>query len=154
MRTNYLGSIWCLRAFLPGLEAAAPSDVVNIVSVAGVVAVPPSGPVLGVEARAARVLARDRRAAARRGIRVHTVKPGFVETEGFPQSSGCPRPLQRLVIGPEQIAEHVVALARARPGRDDRAALLRASAASCRRSCRIVAGASSRPLRKDSRIRP
>jgi short-subunit dehydrogenase len=38
---------------------------------------------------------------------VHTVKPGFVETEGFPQS-GLPRPLRRLVIGPEQIAEHVV----------------------------------------------
>ena len=24
MRTNYLGSVWCLRAFLPGLAAAAP----------------------------------------------------------------------------------------------------------------------------------
>src|SRR6266567_3078864 len=36
MRTNYLGGIWCLRAFLPGLEAAAPSHVVNVVSVAGV----------------------------------------------------------------------------------------------------------------------
>src|SRR5436853_4010847 len=38
MRTNYLGSVWCLRAFLPGLESAAPSDVVHIVSVAGAVA--------------------------------------------------------------------------------------------------------------------
>ena len=44
MRTNYFGSVWCLRAFLPGLEAAAPADVVNIVSVSGVVAFPPSGP--------------------------------------------------------------------------------------------------------------
>jgi len=32
-RTNYLGAVWCLRAFLPALEAAAPSDVVNVVSV-------------------------------------------------------------------------------------------------------------------------
>jgi uncharacterized protein len=44
IRINYLGAVWCLRAFLPGLRAAAPSDVVNIVSVAGVVAGPPSGP--------------------------------------------------------------------------------------------------------------
>jgi NAD(P)-dependent dehydrogenase (short-subunit alcohol dehydrogenase family) len=42
MRTNYLGGIWCLRAFLRGLEAAAPSDVVNVVSIAGAVAFPPS----------------------------------------------------------------------------------------------------------------
>ena len=43
--TNYLGSVWTLRAFLPGLEAAAPeAHVANIVSVAGTVAFPPSGP--------------------------------------------------------------------------------------------------------------
>ncbi|MGZ4402194.1 MAG: SDR family oxidoreductase, partial [Gaiellaceae bacterium] len=44
IRINYLGAVWCLRAFLPGLRAAAPSNVVNIVSVSGVVAGPPSGP--------------------------------------------------------------------------------------------------------------
>jgi short-subunit dehydrogenase len=38
---------------------------------------------------------------------VHTVKPGFVETEGFPQR-WLPRPLRHLVIGPEKIADHVV----------------------------------------------
>jgi NAD(P)-dependent dehydrogenase (short-subunit alcohol dehydrogenase family) len=26
VRTNYLGSVWCLRAFLPALEAGAPAD--------------------------------------------------------------------------------------------------------------------------------
>src|SRR5207342_1658969 len=36
-RTNYLGGVWCTRAFLPALEAAAPSDLVNVVSVAGTV---------------------------------------------------------------------------------------------------------------------
>jgi short-subunit dehydrogenase len=35
------------------------------------------------------------------------VKPGFVETEGFPQSR-LPRAVYRLVVGPEKIAEHVV----------------------------------------------
>ncbi|HVH50732.1 MAG TPA: hypothetical protein VM690_01175, partial [Gaiellaceae bacterium] len=44
---------------------------------------------------------------AQRRIRVHTVKPGFVETEGFPQA-WLPRPMRRLVVGPERIAEHIV----------------------------------------------
>lgn len=107
MRVNYLGSVWCLRAFLPGLRAAAPSDVVNVVSVAGSVAFPPSGP---YAASKHAQLAFSRAAAAqlrREGIRVHTVKPGFAETEGFPQS-WLPRPAQRLVIGPVEVAAHVL----------------------------------------------
>jgi uncharacterized protein len=105
MRTNYFGSVWCLRAFLPGLEP--PADVVNIVSVAGTVALPASGP---YAASKHAQLAFSRAVAAQlrpRGIRVHTVKPGFVETEGFPQS-WLPRRAQRLVIGPAEIARHVV----------------------------------------------
>ena len=107
MRTNYLGGLWCLRAFLPALEAAAPSDVVNIVSVAGTFALPASGP---YAASKHAQLAFSRATAAQlrsRGIRVHTVKPGFVETEGFPQS-WLPKRAQRLVLGPEAIAAHVV----------------------------------------------
>jgi NAD(P)-dependent dehydrogenase (short-subunit alcohol dehydrogenase family) len=108
IRINYLGGVWCLRAFLPGLEAAAPSDVVNIVSVAGDVAFPPSGP---YSASKHAQLAFSRATAAqlrRRRIRVHTIKPGFIETEGFPQA-WLPRPAQRLVVGPEKVAEHVLA---------------------------------------------
>jgi uncharacterized protein len=107
VRINYLGGVWCLRAFLPALEAAAPADVVNVVSVAGVFALPESGP---YAASKHAQLAFSRATAAAlgpRGIRVHTVKPGFVETEGFPQAR-LPRSLRRLVIGPERIAEHIV----------------------------------------------
>jgi NAD(P)-dependent dehydrogenase (short-subunit alcohol dehydrogenase family) len=106
-RTNYLGSVWCLRAFLPALEAAAPADVVNIVSVAGTVAVPQSGP---YAASKFAQLAFSRSVAAQlapRGIRVHTVKPGYVETEGFPQA-WLPAPMRRLVVGPDRIVAHVL----------------------------------------------
>ncbi len=108
MRVNYLGGVWCLRAFLAGLEAGAPSDVVNIVSVAGDVAFPPSGP---YSASKHAQLAFSRATAAQlraRRIRVHTIKPGFVETEGFPQAR-LPAPVQRLVVGPEAVAAHVMA---------------------------------------------
>ena len=107
IRTNYLGGVWCLRAFLPGLVAAAPSDVVNIVSVAGDVAFPPSGP---YSASKHAQLAFSRATAVqlrRRGIRVHTIKPGFVETEGFPQH-WLPPPARRIVVGPETVAGHVL----------------------------------------------
>ena len=107
VRVNYLGGVWCLRAFLPGLRAGAPSDVVNVVSVAGVVAFPPSGP---YSASKHAQLAFSRATAAelrREGIRVHTVKPGFAETEGFPQA-WLPRPFRRLVIGPEDVAAHIL----------------------------------------------
>jgi uncharacterized protein len=107
LRTNYLGGIWCVRAFLPALEAAAPSDIVNIVSVAGTVALPASGPYAAskhAQLAFSRALAAELRG---RDIRVHTVKPGFVETEGFPQS-WLPGPARRLVVGPERIAAHVL----------------------------------------------
>ena len=38
---------------------------------------------------------------------MHTVKPGFVETEGFPQA-WLPKPAQRLVVGPDAVAHHVL----------------------------------------------
>jgi hypothetical protein len=107
IRINYLGAVWCLRAFLPGLQAAAPSDVVNIVSVAGVVAGPPSGPYSAskhAELAFSRTVAAELRSQR---IRVHTVKPGFAETEGFPQAWLGPR-ARRIVIGPEDVAAHVL----------------------------------------------
>lgn len=100
---NYLGGVWCLRAFLPSLEP--PADIVNIVSVAGEVAGGPYSASKHAQLAFSRSIAAELRP---RGIRVHTVKPGFVETEGFPQRR-LPPPLRRLVVGPERVAEHVVA---------------------------------------------
>jgi short-subunit dehydrogenase len=109
LRVNYLGSVWCLRAFLPALEAAGRSDVVNIVSVAGAVAFPPSGP---YSASKHAQLAFSRATAGelrRRGIHVHTVNPGFVETEGFPQATRLRSALlRRAVVGPDRVARHVL----------------------------------------------
>jgi uncharacterized protein len=109
IRVNYLGSAWCLRAFLPALEAAGRADVVNIVSVAGTVAFAPSGP-YSASKHAQLAFSRSTAAELRsRGIHVHTVNPGFVETEGFPQQTALRSALlRRLVVEPEDIAEHVV----------------------------------------------
>ena len=109
LRTNYLGNVWCLRSLLPALEAAGRADVVNIVSVAGTVAFAPSGP---YSASKHAQLAFSRSVTAElspRGIHVHTVNPGFVETEGFAQRAALRNPLlRRLVIDPEDVARAVL----------------------------------------------
>jgi uncharacterized protein len=109
VRVNYLGSVWSLRSYLPALEAAGRSDVVNIVSVAGAVAFPPSGP-YSASKHAQLALSRATAAELRaRGIHVHTVNPGLVETEGFPQASALRSAIvRRLVVDPEHVARHVL----------------------------------------------
>ncbi len=108
-RTNYLGGVWCLRAFLPALEAAAPSDLVNVVSVAGTVAAGSGGPYTSSK-HAQLAFSRSVAAELRpRGVRVHTILPGFVETEGFPQRTRFGARLSTLVVEPELVAERVLA---------------------------------------------
>lgn len=108
-RTNYLGGVWCLRTFLPALEAAAPSDVVNVVSVAGTVATGSGGPYTSSK-HAQLAFSRSVAAELRpRGVRVHTILPGFVETEGFPQRTRFGPRLSTLVVEPELVAERILA---------------------------------------------
>jgi short-subunit dehydrogenase len=108
IRINYLGSIWCLRAFLPALEAAAPSDVVNVASVAGVIAVGESGP---YSASKHAQLAFSRSVGvelAPRRITVHSVMPGLIDTPGFPNRRRFRNAAaQRVVAEPELVAERV-----------------------------------------------
>jgi short-subunit dehydrogenase len=109
---NYLGGVWCLRAFAPGLRAAARgggAHVVNVVSVAGTVAFAPAGAYAAAK-HAQLAFSRSTAALLRAsGIRVHTVLPGFVETEGFPQRTKLrSRLLRRYVIEPEEVATKVV----------------------------------------------
>ena len=107
-RTNYLGSVWSLLAFLPLLEADTPSDVVTIASVAGTVAVGASGPYTAAKHAQ---LAFSRSVTVEldpRGIRVHSILPGWVETDRFPDHN-LRRKLPRwIVIQPDQVAEVVM----------------------------------------------
>lgn len=105
VRINYLGSVWCLLALLPALEASAPAHVVNVVSVAGTVAVGPYSASKHAQLAFSRSIARELRPL---NIHVHTVNPGFVHTEGFPQDWLLRRRFGRIVVGPDYVAERIV----------------------------------------------
>ena len=120
MEVNYLGGVWCTRAFMPGLEAAAAqggASVVNLVSVAGTVAFAPAG-AYAASKHAQLAFSRSLAAALRgSGILVHSVLPGFVETEGFPQRNVLgSRLMRRFVIEPDEVAQKIVLAVERRKG--------------------------------------
>ena len=113
MRVNYLGGVWCTRAFLPGLEAvgrrrrASGRGQHRLGGRDGGVC--SRGPVCGGEARATGVLAVVWRGVRHRGIGCHAVLPGFLETEGFPQHSVLrSRTLRRFMTDTDAVAKAVV----------------------------------------------
>ena len=103
MRVNYLGSVWTLLAFLPGLGRG--SHLVNIVSVAGTVAAGPYSASKHAQLAFSRSITVE---LAPQGISVHTVNPGFVETEGFPQGKRHGPLLGRLVVEPQLVVDRLL----------------------------------------------
>ncbi|HEX5449790.1 MAG TPA: SDR family oxidoreductase [Gaiellaceae bacterium] len=102
--TNFLGSAWVARAFVPGLGKG--SHLVNIVSVAGQVADGPYSATKHAQLALSRSLAVE---LAPLGISVHTVNPGFVETPGFPQRGVRLGALaSRLVVDPPFVVGRIM----------------------------------------------
>ena len=103
VRVNYLGSVWTTLAFLPALGRG--SHVANVVSVAGTFANGPYSASKHAQLAFSRSLAVE---LAPRGISVHTVNPGFVETPGFPQRDRIPGSVYRLVATPELVVTRLL----------------------------------------------
>ena len=112
IETNYLGGVWCTRALLPGLLAAAAAGrahVVNVVSVAGTIAFAPAGPYAAAK-HAQLAFSRSLTATlGPQGVQVHTLLPGFVETEGFtPRSNLRSGLMRRFVLDADEVATALV----------------------------------------------
>lgn len=104
---NLLGTVRCLAAFADLLEASAPARVVNVASVAGKLGI---GPAAYAASKFGVVGLSEALALswASRRITVCQLNPGFIETEGFPQTQVKRTPARRLVGRPADVAERVV----------------------------------------------
>jgi short-subunit dehydrogenase len=112
VRLNYLTGVWTTRSLLPSLLRAGEtrgSHIVNVASIAGVIAFP-AGTAYSASKHAQVAFSRSLTAALRStGVRVHTILPGFVVTEGFPHPRFWETRLgRRFVVGPERVAEAIV----------------------------------------------
>ena len=90
-RRHYLGGVWCLQAFKPGLTqpyGAPKAHVVNVVSRLRDRRLRSRGRLRGGEARSSRSRARRRRCSGR-AASASTVTPGFVEVEGSRSARSC-----------------------------------------------------------------
>jgi NADP-dependent 3-hydroxy acid dehydrogenase YdfG len=85
VRLNVLGVLFATRAFLPGMLARGKGHVVNLGSLAGRFATPGNA-IYGATKHAVVAFSEATNYETEgRNVRVTSVNPGFVDTEGFPQ---------------------------------------------------------------------
>ncbi|MGH2825853.1 MAG: SDR family NAD(P)-dependent oxidoreductase [Actinomycetota bacterium] len=109
MAVNFYGTLYCTGELLPLLSESAPSSIVNVASVAGRLGM--GGNPSYCASKFAMVgfsesLYTD---AARRGVCVSIIEPGFIPTEGFPQSRFVAKPMMKHALGTvEDVAEAIL----------------------------------------------
>jgi NAD(P)-dependent dehydrogenase (short-subunit alcohol dehydrogenase family) len=103
---NLGGTIRCMAAFAALLEAGAPSRVVNVGSVAGKLGIGPAGYAASKFGTVGFTEATSLSWAGR-GITVSQLNPGFIETEGFPQTQVKHTPAAGIVGRPDDVARAI-----------------------------------------------
>src|SRR5271155_3580550 len=108
MALNFDAPVRLTEALLPLLRASAPSAIVNVASTAGRVASAGAGAYSASKFALAgwsdALWAEERPS----GVHVGLVLPGFISTEGFPQSELTDKPLTRWIVStPEKAAEAI-----------------------------------------------
>lgn len=103
---NLAGTLRCCAAFADLLAASAPSQVVNVASVAGKLGLGPPG---YVASKFGMVGLSEALGLAwrERGITVTQLNPGFIHTEGFPQTWADGTPVARFVVGADVVARAI-----------------------------------------------
>ncbi len=111
VRINYLGVLYCTKAFLPGMLEARRGHIVNVASLAGRYAVPGSSVYSSTKHAVVAFSEALYYEVASQGVLVTTVNPSFVRTEGF--SSGDIEKLPKaVVLEPEEVAGAIVGVVR------------------------------------------
>jgi NAD(P)-dependent dehydrogenase (short-subunit alcohol dehydrogenase family) len=99
MRINFFGAVNCTAEFLDLLEKSAPSNVVNVASVAGRIATPGFSSYVASKFALVGWTESMQLELVDRGIYMSSVEPGFVPTEGFPQANLVNDPMMKRILG-------------------------------------------------------
>ena len=110
VRVNFLGVLYCTKAFLEGMLERGQGHVVNVASLAGRFAVPGSAVYSGTKHAVVAFSESLHYETSPQGVRVTTINPGVVPTEGFPhEDAKRARGLRALaVLRARDVAEVVV----------------------------------------------
>jgi short-subunit dehydrogenase len=108
VRTNLLAVLSATRAFLPGMLDAGRGHVVNVASIAGLVALPGAAVYSATKHAVLAFSEALDGEVSPRGVRVTAVNPGPVRTEGFPQEGIPPA----LLVPVERVAGTIVRVVR------------------------------------------
>jgi short-subunit dehydrogenase len=114
MEVNFDAVVRLTERLLPVLRASAPSAMVNVASMAGRVAYPRGGAYSASKFALIGWSEALQQEEAANGVHVGVVLPGFVATEGFPQTDLTGSAATRWLVGrPDEVANAIV---RAGPG--------------------------------------
>lgn len=109
MELNFDAQLRLTEALLPLLRASAPSAIVNVSSTSGRLARARSGAYSASKFALAGWSDALHQEEAAHGVHVGLVLPGFVATEGFPQTELVENPKTRWMVStPEKVAEAIV----------------------------------------------
>jgi len=108
VEVNLLGVMYGTRVFLPSMLARGHGHVVNIASLAGRFATPGASVYTATKHAVVAFTESLNITTKPQGVLVTAVNPGFVPTEGFPQTG---RP-SWLMLTPERVAETIVKVVR------------------------------------------
>jgi short-subunit dehydrogenase len=109
MELNFDSVVRLTEELLPVLRASAPSSIVNVSSVAGRVASPKQGAYASSKFALAGWTDSLYLEERRNGVHVGLVLPGFVATEGFPQTQLVRNPATRWIVStPERVAAAIL----------------------------------------------
>ena len=109
MELNFDAQVRVTEALLPILRRSAPSAIVNVASTAGRVSRAKSGAYSASKFAFAGWTDALHAEEAAHGVHVGLVLPGFVATEGFPQSELTGRALTRWAVStPERVADAIM----------------------------------------------
>ena len=109
MAVNFYGTLYCTGELLPLLIESAPSNIVNLASMAGRLGLAGNSSYCASKFAMVGLSESLHIDLAPRGVCVSLIEPGLIPTEGFPQSERAAHPVMKHALGTiEDVTEAIL----------------------------------------------